>query len=439
MAVDVQRHTRRRLADDHAHRDGRDHRFRSPAALQQQVMAAQDDAVALATAQVVHGSGQPALGLVLPGGSIQRQFPAEESVMHVGQFQRHHPQAHPPPPGLPQQRVQPAVEVGFQVGRLREAGPALVLRHVVVAHLHGERADGVILLSQAGAEGVRHAAQRGLRKVLVGDIGGERLLLAVGLGWGTLRDNGPFINAPGELPQQLSLPPGDEFEQLHRRAGQLADMGKPSRVELLAQLGTNAGEPLVAQRGEKVCLPPGGHFLERRRLAQLRGHGAHQLVAPDALADDEFQLLLDGPADGLRHLGRRLAHGGQVEVALVNRGLLHVGGEVVRVAEHPVRELLVTLEVAGQQDELGTEPAGLHGGHGRVDAEPPGLVAGAGNDAALLTPNGHRLAAQLRVGRLLDGGEEGIRVEMNDDAHGDQCGGGERTRAVPRLTPGRDG
>ena len=59
--------------------------------------------------------------------------------------------------------------------------------------------------------------------------------------------------------------------------------------------------------------------------------------------------------------------------------------------------------------------------------------------AALLASDGHGLAAQLRVRRLLDGGEEGIRVEMNDDAHGAMLREGNGQGLSEELTPGRGG
>ena len=105
---------------------------------------------------------------------------------------------------------------------------------------------------------------------------------------------------------------------------------------------------------------------------------------------------------------------GQVEVALVDGADFDVGSEIVGVGKHPAGEALVFLEVAGQHDELGAEPAGPDGGHGGVDAKLAGLVGGRGDDAALLAADGHRLAAQPRIGRLLDRGEKGIGIKMDN-------------------------
>ena len=51
-----------------------------------------------------------------------------------------------------------------------------------------------------------------------------------------------------------------------------------------------------------------------------------------------------------------------------------------------------------------------------MDPVTPRLVAGAGNDPALHPAHRHRLAAQTRIGRLLDRGKKGVGIEV--DEHG---------------------
>ena len=114
--------------------------------------------------------------------------------------------------------------------------------------------------------------------------------------------------------------------------------------------------------------------------------------------------------------GGLLVVGRQVKVAFVNRSLLHVRREIVGVAEHPVGKLLVAFVVAGQDDELGAKFSRPRRRHRRIDAELPGLVGGRGDDAAAFAANGNGFAPQPRVGGLLNGREEGIRVEMDDGA-----------------------
>ena len=64
-----------------------------------------------------------------------------------------------------------------------------------------------------------------------------------------------------------------------------------------------------------------------------------------------------------------------------------------------------------EHDELGADPAGLVERHGGRHAPRAGLVARGGDHAAA---DGHRPPAQARVDKLLDGGEEGIDVQVED-------------------------
>ena len=160
---------------------------------------------------------------------------------------------------------------------------------------------------------------------------------------------------------------------------------------------------------QEAGFPPGRHLVERRRFGQLRGDLADQLVRANAFADGNFERLTDGPADGLRDFHRRPARPAQLEIALVNGGLLHIRREVVGVGKHPARKALILFEVTGQNDEPGAELARPRGGHGRGDAKPAGRIRGGGDDAPLLPADGDGLAAQSRVGRLFHGGEESVR------------------------------
>ncbi len=55
-------------------------------------------------------------------------------------------------------------------------------------------------------------------------------------------------------------------------------------------------------------------------------------------------------------------------------------------------------------------------GHGRVDAKSAGFVGSGGNDAPVLRPaaDEQRFARQVRILQHLDGGEEGIQIQMDD-------------------------
>src|SRR5208283_3403298 len=97
----------------------------------------------------------------------------------------------------------------------------------------------------------------------------------------------------------------------------------------------------------------------------------------------DFELLADGLADGQCDFNRRFAGGGQIKVTLVNRSLLNIRGEVVRVRKHPGGELFITLEVAGENNEFRAEFARPHGRHGSINAEFSGLIRRRCYDASL--------------------------------------------------------
>ena len=82
------------------------------------------------------------------------------------------------------------------------------------------------------------------------------------------------------------------------------------------------------------------------------------------------------------------------------------------------RALAVARHVGPHEDRRRAAPVGLGGAHRRADAEAPRLVARGRDDAAAarIAADDDRLAPQLRPVELLDGGEEGVEVEVRDHA-----------------------
>ena len=79
------------------------------------------------------------------------------------------------------------------------------------------------------------------------------------------------------------------------------------------------------------------------------------------------------------------------------------------------RHLLVGVETRLHEDEVGTFPFGGDGRHRRPHAEFSRFIARRRDDTALArSANGDRLAAQLRIVALLDGGVEGVHVDVDD-------------------------
>ena len=350
-------------------------------------------------------------------GRFQRQFAAEHAVIHVRQFQRHHPQAHAPLPRLAQQSAQSPIDVRFQIRGFAQAFGPLVFVAVVVTHLHRQRPHAPAFLAHRGKQAVGHAPQHGFDIFFVGHVLVERFLLAEGFLRLARGNQRALINAVGELPQDGRLVAEQQREHINGRRGDLPDVGQSRRIQAHGGFRPDARQPLVRQRMQKLLLLSARHVLEGGGLVQLGGNLADQLVGGDAFADGDFERLADGLADRQRDFdGGLLVVGRQVEVAFVNRSLLHVRREIVGVAEHPVGKLLVAFVVARQDDELGAKLPRPGRRHRRVDAELPGLIGSRGDDAPAFTADGHGFAPQPRVGRLLNGREEGIRIEMNNGA-----------------------
>jgi hypothetical protein len=89
----------------------------------------------------------------------------------------------------------------------------------------------------------------------------------------------------------------------------------------------------------------------------------------------------------------------------------------VEDAEEPVGEGLVDLVVAADEDAVGAEFIGVAEGHARVDAEFAGFVGAGRGHAALVgqAADNDRLARQRRVEEDLDGCEEGVDVDVDDE------------------------
>ena len=309
--------------------------------------------------------------------------------------------------------MQAAIHIGFEISRLNETFVHLVFRHVVVADSHRQCSDAATFLAHFCEQVVRHVPQRGLDVFLVRHVRRESFLLAERLLRFAHGNKRTFINPVGELPDAHGLVAEQQFQHFQWRSGNVANPRETGRVEPRTRLRPDPWQPFIRQRMEKTCFTARRYFIERGGLGQLRRNGADELVRADAFTDGDFELLADGLANGQRDFDGRFPNAGQIEVAFINGSLLHIRREVVAVAEHPVGELLVTLEVAGQNDELRTKLSRPRGGHRREHAKLARFIRSGGDDAALLAANGHGLAAKMRVRRLLDGGKEGVGIEMN--------------------------
>ena len=252
--------------------------------------------------------------------------------------------------------------------------------------------------------------------LLVRRVGGEGLLLAIRFGGLAHGDDRAVIGARGEILERPGAVAEQEQQKIERRGRNLANVRQPGGVQASGGLGADSRQPAVGQRVQKLFLLAIGHLREGGGLVQLRSNLTDQLVGGDSLADRNFQRLPNGFANGFGNADRRDPRSAQVEIALVNGTDFNIRREIVGVRKHPPGEALVFFEVPGQNDQLRAELARPRRRHGSIDAHPARLVGSGSDNAPLLAAHGNRLAAQARIRRLLHRGEEGVRIEMNNDS-----------------------
>ena len=123
------------------------------------------------------------------------------------------------------------------------------------------------------------------------------------------------------------------------------------------------------------------------------------------------QLMCGGERRAVQALGA-----GEIEIGFVDRGHFHDGRIFREDCGDAIAPLAVEIVVAVEKNGLRAKLRGGAQRHGGMNAETARLVAGGGNDAALvaLPADDHRLAAQLRAREQFDGDEERVHIDVKD-------------------------
>ena len=258
-------------------------------------------------------------------------------------------------------------------------------------------------------------------------LGADRLADAIG-------EHGPVVDAPGQrevigagLPEVLleegrrpgsQVSPGEDAEPLHLRPGDGADA-----VELADRQARHERRPPLRRDDEQaVGLPLVGRDLREELVVGDAGRRGQ----PGLGADPRPDLLGDrgGRGDPLQVLG-------DVEIRLVERERLNERRVLGEDRPDLPRDRPIDVEPRLHEDQVGTLPLRADGGHRGADAESPRLIARGGHDAPLArAADRHRLAAKIGIVALLDGGVEGVHVDVDDLALAF------RANHVPALDPG---
>ncbi len=166
-------------------------------------------------------------------------------------------------------------------------------------------------------------------------------------------------------------------------------------------------------------------------LVVVGGDLREELVIGDPRGRREMRLRRDFLANLLRNLRRRTCARQifrHVEIGFVERQGFDEAGVLRKNRADVLRNLSVNVEPRSYENELGTMPLRGHGRHGRAHAKGARFIACRRHHAPLSrAADGDGPAAQGGIVALLDGGEKGVHVDMNDLA---------RQRGVRRRVDG---
>lgn len=321
-----------------------------------------------------------------------------------------------------------------------------ITRHgleVVVAQLDADRAANVAfaleILRHARAQAREYLRER-LAVLARMEVPLEGRFAADGLGFGT-RDDGPVIDAVrGIMEPGAITAPEITLQKIRVGRSQLGNRRNAEAGELLGSLWPDAVDLAHGQRPDARLDILDAQQGDAIRLLEVGADFRQELVRRDADRAGEAGGFPDGLLDPSCQVRRAAGHVSQVDKDFVDAAVLYFrrdGGDG-RLEQAGI--VPVGIEIDGQQDGVGRELRGFHQSHAREDAKRPGFIGGGGDDAApLVIPQAGEdtiafgvggglqglpsadddgLPAQFRVLQQLDGGIEGIHVEVGDAARG---------------------
>ena len=161
-------------------------------------------------------------------------------------------------------------------------------------------------------------------------------------------------------------------------------------------------------------------------LLAIGGDFGEEFIVGDAGGGGELEFAADARAYFFCHKSGRAAAeraGTDVEVGFVERHGFDDAGVVGKDGADAPRDFSIGFHTRPHYQGLRAQAQGGARGHRRAHAVRSSFVAGGGDDAALVgsTADDDRLTAQAGVVALLDRGEEGVHVDVDDFAHGFRC------------------
>ena len=215
-------------------------------------------------------------------------------------------------------------------------------------------------------------------------------------------------------------------EFCHLCALQVRDGADPQPVQLLHGDRPHAGHGPGGQRGDHLHLAAGWDHHQAVGFGHLAGHLGDELAGADAHAGGEPLGALEQVGAQLLAQGAQLvqvvavvAPGLKVDEGLVDAERFHQRRQLAQQRHHDPAGLAVGVEAAAEHGGVRCAPTCLVHRHGGSDPVGAGLVGGRRHHApAADATHDHGLAAQGGLVALLDGGEEGVEVQVEDAGGG---------------------
>src|SRR5882724_9261431 len=223
------------------------------------------------------------------------------------------------------------------------------------------------------------------------------------------------VEAASALPDLLA----DGFAESRLQSGfrHLAELADGGNATLSQRTGVDVADAVEffdGQRRQESFFFAGGDHAKAARAFEARSDGGDHFGAGRADGNAEAgalaNLRLHAAQRGLV-IGIEAFGAGEVEVKVVQRGGFHRGCVGFEDTPHALGKIGVVLILSGDDDGLRADAQGFAEAHGGFYAEEFCFVAGRSDAAASYQ---HGLAAQLGIEDLLDGGEKGVDVHVNN-------------------------
>lgn len=312
---------------------------------------------------------------------------------------------------FPGNRDQHMVEGGVGNAHLHGMGV-----EVGVADLHRDAGGELLLLAEGKGDLLHHAYQQVVDHV---DIDGVLVEGALGadafpLGIGNHRS---WVDAVCLFPDHQPVLPQHLLHHFGRDTAQGFDGGNAHGSQQPEGLVADAGNFAYGERRQERYHPVGKNFQLTIGLGLTGSDLAYRFVHRETEGDGKTAFVNDGLPQFMRpfHAAEKAVHAGDIQVVLVDAGLLIYRGMFGDDGSNQVGVFGILLHIPPHDNGIGTEDAGHLHGHGRMYPVMPRFIAATRYHAAVgKASHNHRPADELAVHQSLDCHEKCVEVKMND-------------------------